>query len=1063
MSDQEDFNLEAMVKAAASFSPERLKKYVIRLPAETRALFLKRLEDLRGSNPSIDYALRAIGSPTVIVEPNDQPVKHNLTIVDHDVETSSADQGKDEKGNSSLGANRTLADETPSEAPLAANFTIDDDFTLRDDKIAADDGLKFPKTIEDEGPRDTNAPKTPLTVVSDGPTTGESHDRRSTDSGSGLFLVKLHARGAVGEVFVAYEEQLSREVAIKRIRPELPYSEKRVQRFIREAEITAKLQHPGIVPIYKLDLAGSSPNYTMPLVSGSTLSDLIENTHSELGTRSNRQAWMKKLRPLLTHFIAVCNAIDYAHSQRVLHRDLKPSNIIVGTQGQTLVLDWGCAKNIGDPKTGKDYVEKAPTNDGESSQAEAESQAESKARAAAKAEAEAQAEVLANVFGTIEEFGSREEVGDGLVSPDITVSGSVMGTIEYMSPEQAAGDASRVGPATDIFGLGATLFSLVTNDVALELFEGDGIKSAIDRIKKGDFRRVTDVDSRVPLPLAAICQRAMAFEPEQRYRSAGELGREVDAFLAGEVVSAYQEPFADRVRRFVKRHQAFASALVATMLAGFISLLVVALMINQQRGKLTLKNEELASLNDRLASLNTRLASSVSTEQRLLGAAVDREAAMNLQLYESQMLLASEASTQAGGIGRMRKLTSNWADEKFDSSRGWEWHHLENLGRRELWRIDLDATANQILCRRGNPDARVFDAGKPLLITISVANQKVVDETTLPANATAVDFRSVQSLLAVGCDDGKVKVASSFAPDVTPIELEGLTSKVTDIRWNVGGDHVAACDTEGNLVVWHWPDRIVKATAQNVLNQSGKRLLNWSYDGQQVCWTTGPEVRSLTLGSKKEEIIASDNWIASPCWSHEGKLLAYIGPNNSIVVIDPVEKTSHRFEGHQLFVEALEWHPNSHFLLSSSADGTVRIWDADTNKQARQLLGHVGHVYSAAWSSDGTKVLSGGFPEDSFRAWNVADLASKTLDRELLDRPAVAWLPDGKRLAVAEDKDILIQSDDGTAKLIRGSGAKAVDIFGLDVDSSSKRIACVSAKGRVWTTDIASGKVPQSL
>ena len=1026
MSDQEDFDLDAMIKAAASFSPDQLNKFVLSLPEATRLLFLKRLEGLRGSNPGIENALGPTGSPTVIIEPTGQSLKRNPTIIDHEMGPSGSEQVGPLQRSS-----KTLIDETPGATPLKAKFTIADDDAQGSASKVADDGLTFPKTINDEGPRDDAGLRTPQTIVSDGPDTGESYGRRSGDGGSGLFLVKLHARGAVGEVFVAYEEQLSREVAIKRIRPELPYSEKRVQRFIREAEITAKLQHPGIVPIYKVDLAGNSPHYTMPLVSGSTLSDLITDTHRELGSRSNREAWVTKLRPLLTHFIAACNAIDYAHSQRVLHRDLKPSNIIVGTQGQTLVLDWGCAKNIGDPETDKGSVDEFQSNDGE---------------------AHAEAELLAKVFGTIEESGTREDIGDSLVGQDITVSGSVMGTIEFMSPEQASGDANRVGPATDIFGLGATLFSILTNDVALKLTKEDGVKSAIDRIKRGDIRRVNEVDSRVPLPLAAICQRAMEFEPERRYRSAGELGREVDAFLAGEVVGAYHEPLPDRVKRFIRRHQTLAAALVATALVGFVSLLLVALMINQQRGKLALKNEELASLNGRLAS-------SVETEQRLLNAAVDREAAVERQLYETEMLLASEASTLAGGIGRMRRLTANWADEKFDSYRGWEWYHLENLGRRELWKLDLDTTANQIIFSRGNPDARVFDAGKSLLTTISVANHQVIDQTQLPTNATAVDFRADPSLLAVGCDDGKVMVAESFDPNVEPIELKGLTSKVTDIRWNVGGDYLAACDAGGKLVVWKWPERRIEATGQNVINQSDKRLLSWSYDGKQVCWTTGPEIRSLTVETSKEKTIARDDWIANPCWSHEGKLLAYIGPENSIVVTDPVKKTTHRFEGHQLFVESLAWHPNSHFLLSASADGTVRIWDTDTNKQARQLLGHVGHVYSAAWSSDGKKVLSGGLPEDSLRAWNVADLASKTLDRELQDRPAVAWLPDGDQLAVAEDNDILIQSNDGKAKWIRGRRSQLASIFGLDVDSSGTRIACVSGTGRVWTIDIASSKV----
>jgi len=197
----------------------------------------------------------------------------------------------------------------------------------------------------------------------------------------------------------------------------------------------------------------------------------------------------------------------------------------------------------------------------------------------------------------------------------------------------------------------------------------------------------------------------------------------------------------------------------------------------------------------------------------------------------------------------------------------------------------------------------------------------------------------------------------------------------------------------------------------------------------------------------------------SPCWSHEGKLLAYIGPNNILVVVDPATKKKTRFTGHQLFIESLSWHPDKHYLLSASSDGTVRVWNTDTEKQARQLLGHTGHVYSAAWSPDGSKVVSGGLPEDSLHVWDLSTLGSEAFERELQDRPALAWHPGGEQLVVAEGADIIIQNDLGETKRIESKDSEPVEIYGIDFDATGKRIACVSRTGRVWTVDEASGDI----
>jgi len=821
-------------------------------------------------------------------------------------------------------------------------------------------------------------------------------------------LVKLHAKGAVGEVFIAFDEQLSRELALKRVRPDLPHNERRFKRFVREAEITAKLQHPGIVPIYDLHKSDEDTHYTMPLVSGSNLSTLITNAHKEIGNRTQRDLWLANIRPLLLHFIAVCNAIDYAHSQQVLHRDIKPENIMIGTQGQTLVLDWGCAKDLED-----------------SSESSSE-------------EPQIEDEELANILGVEPQKG-------------MTLAGSVMGTIEFMSPEQAAGEGHRIGTHSDVFGLGASLFNVLTNEVAFEFHKTDGssVDRALEDIRQGRHRRVEEVDTRVPPALAAICHKAMAFAPEDRYATAGDLGRDVDSFLAGAPVSSYEEPFVDKATRYVKRHRTAFTTLLGTLLVGFLSLTLVALMVNSQRKKLADKNSVLADLNGRLTE-------SVETEKQLTLAATVRENENKQQLYNTEMLLASEASSEPGGFGRMRQLVKRWHDPELDAYCGWELKHLDAIGHQELWKTDLDSTLNRIIYTRDNPLGRVFDFSKSTMFTIDTDSSNVVGKRTFPPGATSADLNRDQSLLALGYQDGNVVVFNLEDDDVKPVKFRKLESAVTDVQWNIGGDYLAASDTSGELVVWQWYERKIRGTGKEVLNIDSKRLLNWSYDGKKLYWTTGGQIRELDMKSGNESVVAEDNWIVSPCWSHEGKLLAWVGANNVIRVLDPETGKKSLFSGHQLFIETLNWHPNKHYLLSSSADGSMRIWNVDDEKEIRQLLGHGGHVFAAAWNSNGSRIVSGGLPEDQLHVWDVENLGSLAIDRELQDHPDFAWHPDGIQLAVAEGPNIVIQDDAGSSTRLEVDGP---EIYGIALESTGGRIACVSQKGKIWTVDAQTGKI----
>jgi serine/threonine protein kinase len=356
----------------------------------------------------------------------------------------------------------------------------------------------------------------------------------ATSDGQRFRVLRPHARGGLGAVFVAVDEELHREVALKQIlddRADDPVSR---QRFLVEAEVTGGLEHPGIVPVYGLGAYGDGrPFYAMRFIKGDSLKEAIAAFHADDSLKRDPGQRSLELRKLLRRFLDVCNAIDYAHARGVLHRDLKPGNVIVGRYGETLVVDWGLAK-----ATGRRDPEATP---GERTLTPASS-------------------------------GSGAE----------TLPGQVLGTPGYMSPEQAAGELDRLGPASDVYSLGATLYCLLTGRAPFEGEAGDVLR----RGQKGDYPPPRSLEAQIDRALEAVCLKAMALRAEHRYASCRALADDVEHWLADEPVSAWQEPLADRVRRWMRRHRIVMASAMASLVVALLGTGVVLAVQTQANAKL---------------------------------------------------------------------------------------------------------------------------------------------------------------------------------------------------------------------------------------------------------------------------------------------------------------------------------------------------------------------------------------------------------------------------------------------------------------------------------------------
>lgn len=320
------------------------------------------------------------------------------------------------------------------------------------------------------------------------------------------------AHGGLGKVSLARDEVLGRDVALKEILEPYAEDDRKRQRFIREAQITGRLEHPGIVPVYDMGEDGRGrPFYAMRRIDGITLRNAVDCYH---GGEHPPMSHCVDFRSLIMHFVSICKTVAYAHSRGVVHRDLKPENIMLGPYGEALLLDWGLAR------------------------------------------AEGHVDEISGVT-------DREEEG----SERLTRDGAAIGTPAFMSPEQAAGQLDRVGPASDVYSLGATLYQILTGRPPVQ---GGKLPEVLERVRHHDFPPPRQLKPSIPPALEAICLKAMALEPAARYSSPLALAMDVELWLADQPITAYRAPWPTRFRHWARMHRGTAQMLAAGILVALL-------------------------------------------------------------------------------------------------------------------------------------------------------------------------------------------------------------------------------------------------------------------------------------------------------------------------------------------------------------------------------------------------------------------------------------------------------------------------------------------------------------
>lgn len=755
----------------------------------------------------------------------------------------------------------------------------------------------------------------------------------ASSQGARFRVLRPHAQGGLGKVSVAQDQELNREVAFKEIQPRYADDEFARARFTLEAEITGGLEHPGIVPVYGLGAyPDGRPFYAMRFIRGDSLKEALEHYHQadRAGEASERAL---ELRQLLARFVDVCQAMEYAHSRGVLHRDLKPGNIMLGKYGETLVVDWGVAK--------------------------------------------AQGEGPGSM--SVSEGALRPASGSSLAP---TQMGSVIGTLAYMSPEQARGELDSLGPATDIFSLGATLYHVLTGRAP---YQGTTSAEVMQNVREARFAPARQVLQDIPRALEAICARAMSRLPEDRYSSAGQLAQDVERFLADEPTQALAETLFERSARWIRRHRGVA-------LAGALALAVVAIvsgvasvLVSFQKAEAVRQRglaEELAGRNARLAEDEARRIFQSATDNGIRLLNEDRFPEALLWLTNALERTPDDVSETNQRL-RIQSLLSN-CPQLAAASRHKEF----------ILSIDISPDGSKLATASRDGTARVWnsDSGRSLIDPLS--------------------------------HNGEVQLVR-FGPDGKLLATAGSLDRLVKV-WNVADGTLRCTLPQGSALQELWfptPDSVVTLTQDTrqlrrwqLADQSSKSLVDdnasvavSSRDLRFAALGAGSSVQLIELSTRRElgppiptELGSGFGRVFSP----DGTWFAICSRRNEVAIRNTTSGEQRTIDttdsGH---VTGLKFSPDSQWLGIRYLKNRLELRNLTTGKAHH--LEHPAAVSYWSFSSSGEH-LATACADAQVRVWQVGTgrLLPPAIPQGAFAGD-VAFSPDGHRLHTVSFNQLL--------------------------------------------------------
>lgn len=839
-------------------------------------------------------------------------------------------------------------------------------------------------------------------------------------------------RGGIGRVLIAFDDRIGREIALKELIKTdnpgkitaLPDDSKLKAdeiRFLREAKVTGQLEHPGIVPVYEI---GRKPDgnhyYTMKLVRGMTLAQAIHDA----GNLENR------LR-LLPHFRDICNAIAYSHSRGVIHRDLKPDNIMIGEFGETVVLDWGLAKVRGETD---------------------------------ETETELREELT---------MLKVEHVGR-------TARGRAIGTPAYMPPEQAKGEIPEIDERSDIYSLGAVLYEILTGHPP---FKGRDIKETLEMVKKGVPVEIRIYEPDAPMDLCAVVSKTLTPVKADRYQSAIEVAREIENFMSGGRINAYEYSSWELFKRFIRKNRALSG-----LIGVFAIVLLAGSLIVLYAYRESVKNERAAHLNLSLGYLE--YAEKLIREKNFSGASVFAAASLYHNPFNpgspwryppsyvnenseesSAQMLSMQSALYLSNVHQNDAFKADIVSVSFDArdiAVSPDGSMIAVAGKKkEIYvyfasngklKFILDGHKDEVSAIEFSPDGKYLASGSyDRMLNLWNAKEGVLLRSFHAPNGEiyAISFSPDSERIAFGGTEKNLWIVNINESELSAKKVFQSESSIRAVDWSPDGSMTIVSDSAGGVyllksgqVLKSFKNHREPVIALKFLKDN-IHFISTGYDKKLLVWDIESDVPVSVL----------DHWDAffDLDVSADGTLAAASTRDGIIKLINLKTRQIAELRGHEGSVFGASFLPMGDAIVSIGEDRVIKLWKTDIRKQVFTFRGHMTYIPSLSYSPDGRYLASSSW-DSTIKLWNVgAESLHSSFGIPKIVSYSIAFSPDGQYIATGDSDGMIRIWNPQNGKVLETMNGHTDQVSSIAFSPDSRYIVSGSKDRTVRIWDAGKG------